>query len=104
MERAIHLHTSSQQWVNGKRRIISISLTETRNLDVDSIVEGVDPSYLVSETELLKSRFVRKMLRLVPCTGLRSGLRNKSGSLLTLDVYPNSCLIFSPYLLHIPWP
>ncbi|KHJ87285.1 F-box domain protein [Oesophagostomum dentatum] len=92
------------QWVNGKRRIIKISLIGTRNLDVDSIVEGVDPSHLVYGKELLKSRSIRKILRQVPCTGFRSGLRNKSGSLLILDVHPNCCVIFNPYLLHIQWP
>ncbi|KHJ96813.1 F-box domain protein [Oesophagostomum dentatum] len=91
------------QWVNGKRSIIKISLKETRSLDVDSIVEGVDPSYLVSEEELLESRSIRKILELVPCTGFRGGLRNKSGCLLTLDVYTNSCVIFNPYLQHIQW-
>ncbi|KHJ83575.1 hypothetical protein OESDEN_16725 [Oesophagostomum dentatum] len=90
-----------KQWISGDRRITNISLTETRNLDANSIVKDVDPSCLVSEAALLRVSFIQRKLEPMVCMGVRSGLRNKSGNLLVLDVCTNSCNIFDPYLLDL---
>ncbi|KAL6729825.1 hypothetical protein Aduo_000844 [Ancylostoma duodenale] len=80
-----------RQWSEGRRRIERITLSETQILNHNDVVDGIDPSpILVGDMRRywdFRSR------------GFRTGIRNRAGDLIVVDVATNCCDI-SPVFLN----
>ncbi|KHJ92853.1 F-box domain protein [Oesophagostomum dentatum] len=84
-------------WLDGKRKIVRIVLRQTQELKNEVVLDGVDHSLLTSQSEMSKDPYLSCKLEGFVPSGRFTGITNKTGAFMVVNVCSNYCTLFDPY-------